>query len=357
MKKQLLALALAGMMALSLAGCGSSSSSSSSSTSTTAAAASGETEAAAEAGEAAASDVELPKKIEMQVPASAGGGTDVVARALSSYINSNSDSNTTVVNNTDGSGVVAMETVRTGKADGSELLFFHTSMCIKTATGVYEHTGHEDFKVIGAATPTNKGGYILVTPAGDITDVDSFVEAAKAAGGNMMIGVETGGSSHIMAGMLSKALGIELKYVEAGADTDKLTALVGGSINCALVNANQAKQYIEAGKVNAIACFSATDEGGRNDILPDVPSFAEQGYDGCVYGTYFYILANPEMDDATAQAILALFDAAAKDPDTAAILESAGMGMEFVPYEDAQPAMQAQQESLNVVCEELGLSK
>lgn len=354
MKKRMMALVLAGMMALSMAGCGGSGSSSGSSVPV---ASEKPAEAAAESGaEGQASSVTLPKKIEMQVPASAGGGTDVVARALSAYINTNSESNTTVVNNTDGSGVVAMETVRTGKADGSELLFFHTSMCIKTATGVYDHVGYQDFKVIGAATPTEKGGYVLVVPAGDITDLDGFIEAAKAAGGNMMIGVETGGSSHIMSGMMSKALGIDLKYVEAGSDTDKLTALVGGSIQCALVNANQARQYIEAGKVNALACFSATEEGGRNSLVPDVPSFKELGYD-CVFGTYFYVLANPEMDDATAQAVLALFDSAAKDEETRGILEGAGMGIEFVPYEEAAATMQSQQEALDVVCEELGLKK
>jgi len=345
MRKRVMAMALAGVLAFSLAGCGGS--------------AKQETkaeQAAAAAGEQAAAGAELPKKIEVQVPASAGGGTDVVARTISSYINSNSGSNTTIINNTDGSGVVAMETVRTGKADGSELLFFHTTMCIKTATGVYGHTGHEEFKVIGAATPTEKGGYVLVAPAGDIKDLDSFIEAAKAAGGEMMIGVETGGSSHIMSGMMCKALGIELKYVEAGADTDKLTALVGGSINCALVNANQAKQYIEAGKVNAIACFSATDEGGRNSVVPDVPSFKEQGYD-CVFGTYFYVLANPEMDDATAKEIWKLFDAAVKDEETRKVLEGAGMGMEFVPFEDGQATMQGQQEALTAICEELGLKK
>ena len=347
MKKRILALVLAGMMAFSMTGCGGSADSSAPASKEAA-------EGTAVEGQGAAAS--LPKKIEMQVPASAGGGTDVVARALSAHINSNSDSNTTVVNNTDGSGVVAMETVRNGKADGSELLFFHTSMCIKSATGVYDHVGHEDFKVIGAATPTEKGGYVLVVPKGDITDLDGFIEAAKAAGGNMMIGVETGGSSHIMSGMMCKELGIELKYVEAGSDTDKLTALVGGSIQCALVNANQAKQYIEADKVTAIACFSATEEGGRNSLIPDVPSFKELGYD-CVFGTYFYILANPEMDDATAQAVLALFDAAAKDEETKGILEGAGMGMEFLPYEEAQVTMKAQQEELNTVCAELGLNK
>lgn len=355
MKKKLMALVLACTMAMSLAACGGSSSSSS-----TTAAAGAEAADSTAGGDttAAASDVELPKNIEIQVPASAGGGTDVTARALSDYINKNGGVNTTIVNNTDGSGVVAMETVRSAKADGSKILFYHSTMCIKTATGIYDYSAADDFKVIGCALPTEKGGYVLVVPASSgITDVDGFVKAAQDAGGKYMIGVETGGSSHIMAAIMSKALGIELDYVEAGADTDKLTQLVGGSIDCALVNANQAKQYIEAGKVNALACFSATDEGGRNSVIPDVPSFYELGYEDCIYGTYFFVLGPKDMDDATAEAIHDLYAAAAQDPDTASILENAGMGLEFIDYADGQQKVAEQQEQLTAICQEFNISK
>lgn len=329
--KKLLALAAASALCLSLAACGGGSSTNDDGT------------------------VSLPKSIEVQVPASAGGGTDVVARALTTYISSNSDSSMTIMNNTDGGGVVAFETIRTGATDGSDILFFHSTMCIKTATGMYDYSAADDFKVIGAALPTDPGGYVLVVPGeSGITDLDGFIAAAQD--GSMSIGVETNGSSHIMAGILSGALGVDLNYVEAGTDTEKLTALVGGSIGCALVNANQAKQYVEAGMVNALGCFSSTDEGGRSSILPDVPSFCEQGYTDCVYGTYFFVLANKDMDDDTAKAIYDLFVAASQDPDTVEILESSGMGMEFAPFEEGQSIVANQQEQLNAVCAELGIT-
>ena len=336
--KKLLSLVAASALCLSLVACGNSSS--------------GNSGNSDNGGDAS---VSLPKNIEVQVPASAGGGTDVVARALTTYISANSDSNMTIMNNTDGGGVVAFETIRNGASDGSDILFFHTTMCIKTATGMYDYSAAEDFKVIGAALPTDPGGYVLVVPGDSgITTTDEFIAAAQ--NGSMSIGVETNGSSHIMAGILAGALGVDLEYVEAGPDTEKLTALVGGSIGCALVNANQAKQYVEAGMVNALGCFSSTDEGGRSTILPDVPSFYEQGYTDCVYGTYFFVLANKDMDDATAQAINDLFTAASQDPDTVEILEGAGMGLEFVAYEEAPGIVSSQQEQLNAVCAELGLS-
>ena len=77
MRKQILSVMLAGAMVMaSLTGCGSS-----------------------------ASGSGLPKNIELQVPAKAGGGTDVVARAIATQVGKDSGSNLTVQNNTDGSGV------------------------------------------------------------------------------------------------------------------------------------------------------------------------------------------------------------------------------------------------------------
>lgn len=305
--------------------------------------------------QAVAATADLPKNIEVQLPASAGGGTDVFARTLINWINSNYDNNLTVINNTDGGGVVAMETVRTAKADASKILLFHTTMCIKTATGLYDYSAAEDFKIIGVSKGQEPGGYVLVVNSDSgITTVDEFITAAKNSSEPFKIGVETGGSSHLMSGMMSSELDIPLNYVEAGPDTEKLTALVGGSINCALVNGNQAKQYIEAGKVNALACFSATDDYGRCTNLPDVPSFHECGYD-LVYGTQFFLLGPKDMDDATAQAVRDMFDAASQAEETIEVLTTSGMVNTWRPYEEGPAALKSQQDSLTTVCEELGL--
>ena len=297
----------------------------------------------------------LPKKIEVQLPAKAGGGTDVAARMVTDWINKNSNSNLTIKNNTDGGGVVAYETIRTAKDNASKILFFHTTMLIKHATGIYEYSPADEFKIAGVGLPTEKGGYVLVVPqSSGITTLDEFIAKAKET--ELRIGVETGGSSHIMSGMVNKELGISLRIVESGPDTEKLTNLVGGSIDCALVNANQAKQYIEGDKVNAIACFSATAEGGRNSVLPEVPSFCELGYN-LVFGTYFYVMVPKTTSDEIARELHDVFEAAASDAETKEMIEKAGFGMEIAPFEQSQDLCRTQQESLVVVCQELGLAQ
>jgi len=295
----------------------------------------------------------LPKNIEVQVPAKAGGGTDVMARTLGQEVASQTGSNVTIVNNTDGGGVVSMETIRTAPKDGSKILQYHTSMLIKSATKVYDKTATDDFKVWGVSQGTEKGQYVLVTSGdSDIKTIDDFV--SKGASSEIKMGIETGGTTHVITGLLAKASGVQVKYVEAGSDTEKLTALVGNTIDACIVNVNQAKQYVESGKAIALAVVTNGDEGARSSVLPDVPSMTESGID-CTFATYNIFAGPKEMDEEVAKKLYDAYSAAAQSDAVNEVLEPAGMAMEFLSYEDGPAKLAAQQEDINAVVEELGL--
>lgn len=297
----------------------------------------------------------LPKTIEVLVPAKAGGGTDVMARALTTQISKDAGINMTVVNNTDGGGVVAMETVRTSKNDGSKLLQFHTSMLIKTATGVYDKSAADDFKIIGVSRGVEKAQYVLVTQTeSGMATLDDFLKAGKER--ELKLGVETGGTSHIITGLLVKASGINAKYVEAGSDTEKLTALVGGTIDAAVVNVNQAKQYVESGKANALAVVSNGEEGARSTVLPDVASFEEQGVD-CTFSMVNLFCGPKELNEETSKKLYEYYASAAANDAVNETLAPAGMAMEFMSYEEGPKLVAEMQESINTVVEELGLKQ
>lgn len=330
MRKRLLALALAGVMACSLAGCGS--------------------------GKGKGSD--WAKSVEIQVPAKAGGGTDVMARALGTQVAKDSGSTITIVNNTDGGGVVACEKAAAGKKDGSTLVQFHTTLLIKTATGVLKKSAADDFTVIAVGVPVDEANNVLVV-SGDspYNTLDDLITDAKANPGSLLVGIETGGTTHVQAGLFAKAADLEVKYVEAGSDTEKLTALVGNSINAALVNANQAKQYIESGKAKALAVVSNSSEGGRSSVLPDVPSFVEQGVD-CSFQMLSVLLLGPkDMDAELVTKIHDYYASAAENDEVKATLAPAGMEMTFMSVEDGLKTVQDTQTSINAVVEELGLKQ
>lgn len=330
MRRRVLGIVLAGLTAISMTGCNGG---------------------GAKAGEWA-------KNVEIQVPAKAGGGTDVMARTLANKVSAESGSTITIVNNTDGGGVVACEKAATGKKDGSTLTQWHLTMLIKTAAGVYNKSAEEDFTVIGVAVPKDKANNVLVVSGESAYNtLDDLIAAAKEKPGEVMFGVETGGTVHIQTALFAKAAGIDVKYVEAGSDTEKLTALVGNSIDACFVNGNQAKQYVESGKARALASLSNTEDGGRSSVLPDVPSFIEQGVDFSFMMLNVVLVGPKGMDADLAAKIHDYYAEAAADQEVNKTLAPAGMEMEFLSMEEGLKTIQEMQSQINTVVEDLGLKK
>jgi putative tricarboxylic transport membrane protein len=294
------------------------------------------------------------RNVEIQVPAGAGGGTDVMARTLAAYVSKAAENNLTIINNTDGAGVVAMEKVRTARTDGSVLLQFHSTMLIKIATGVYNRNASDDFTIIGVSQSLDSGYILLVNPDSDITTLDALIRKAKAAPGQLLTGVETGGTAHILSGLFAKAAGINLKFVEAGPDTEKLTALVGKSIDMCFVNPNQAKQYVQSGRAIALGVAVRNENAPRSSVLPEVPTFPEQGFKFS-FASVNLFLGPKGMDPALTRKIYDYYVAASKDSGVNTVLTPAGFAMEFLPFEEGVAKVKAQQEEFNVVVQELGL--
>lgn len=310
-----------------------------------------------ESGAAASTGTTLPKNIEVQVPARTGGGTDVMARTLGAQVAKDAGVNVTIVNNTDGGGAVSLEKVANAKGDGSEILEFHTTMLIKTASGVFKRSAADDFKVIAVSLQKDPASYTLVVDSSSpYQTVDDLVAAAKAAPGSLKFGVETGGTAHIMTGMFSKAAGIEVKIVEAGTDTEKMAAVVGKTIDACFVNPNQAKQYVDAGKVRVLAVVARDPEGGRCPVFPDVKSFPELGYN-FTWSNINLFLGPKSMSDDLARTLHDLYANAYENPDVKNALDPKGFGMVFLSYEDGLKRVQETQASLNEIVGELGLKK
>jgi putative tricarboxylic transport membrane protein len=293
-------------------------------------------------------------KVEVYVPAKAGGGTDVMARTLATQIAKETKRSLTIINNTDGGGVVPMEAVRNAKPDGSKILQFHTTMLIKSASGLYNKKAAEDFTVLGVSYNPDPSGWILVVGANSpYNTVQDLINASKTK--QLLMGVETGGTIHLITGMLALETGANFKYVEAGSDTEKLTALVGGSIDGCFVNVNQARQYLEAEKVKGLVLLSSDKAGSRNPIIPSIPSLVELGID--VYFSSVNLFLGPKgMDPAIVNEIYDSYSKAALSDEVNKILIPANFNMVFFPQEEGIAFIREQQAMLDRVVAELGLA-
>ncbi len=304
---------------------------------------------------AIAKEINWPKNVEIYVPAAAGGGTDVMARTVSSQVAEDSGNNLLIVNSMAGNGVVALEKVRNARPDGSTLLFFHTTMAIQSATGFYDYNILDDFTVISVGSMDSDGVYALVVPADSYSTFAELVAYAKKNPEELLLGIQTGGSTHVMAGLITKSAGIDVRFVDAGSDTQKLTTLIGKNIDAALVNVNQARQYVEAGKINVLGVMSKGPNGGRSSLFPDVESFVEQGYKDVYLDTANFVLGPKGMNKDLVLKIHNYFKNAANSEKVEERLGKANMGFHYLEPDEGIKVLEDTIGKINTLVKELGL--
>lgn len=288
MKRRILATVLAGAMVFSLAACSGSSSSSTASTTAAATeaagAAGGEAAAPAAEVETAATSWEPSTTVSIIVPAGAGGNTDLSARVFAQYAKEMTGHDFIVVNANGASGSVAANQVLSAAPDGHTFLYGHTLVNVANIAGITDYN-YTAFKL--GPTFAKDPAQQLYTNAEKYADLNSFIEAAKAAPGQLKACTEVGAYTYYLLLAFEKAADIDLDLVDVGSNSDKITAMLSGQVDLMPGAYINCKDYLASGD---FACIGAPTEE-RYDLIPDIPTLKEQGidmvYPDCDFSFYF----------------------------------------------------------------------
>lgn len=213
------------------------------------------------------------KPVQVIVPAGAGGDTDFNARTMARYFTEITGKPMVITNINGGGGTIAMAQVKNGAPDGSILLFGHTGqLIVNEVSGLVDYSFEQGFDV--ACIPAVDKGIVLVSgKESGLKTVTEVVEKAKAAPNTIVYGTELGGYSHLQGLMFQRRAGIELKMVDTGSASDKITSLLGGRIALSSITYGAVQDYVKTGDLNAVAQYSAE----PNPLLGDIKTFKEQG--------------------------------------------------------------------------------
>jgi len=265
----------------------------------------------------ALAEVDYPvDSIRIIVPANPGGGTDAAARIFADYVQRNSDAVTAVVNQAAGGGVVAAQTVATAKPDGATLLFFHAAFHTANLSGNSPFKW-DQFTPVATVTASNEVYAVRAdTPYNTLAEL---IAAAQASPGTMNIGTQLGGTTQVKAQALNAAADGTMRVVDAGTESDRVAALLGGQVAVISMSVGSAKQYVQAGQMKALAVMNAEPD----TTAPEIPTTVSQGVDislplvQTVYGPM-------DMDPAAVAAIETLVKQMADDPEFKALVEKQG---------------------------------
>ena len=292
------------MLAASLVGCGSSAAPEA----TTTAGNSG-TEAAAPAGEGVG-PWKSGDNVYVDVPAKAGGGTDLYTRYLTQALSEVCPGVNFIVTNYD-TGEVGMEHVKNAKADGLTLGTCHGGAIIQYLAGSSEVNIKDDLKVVGIM---NQGGpqAIIAKPGAPYTNFTELAEYIKANPGDVVVGCSLGGTTQVLFTSLIEELtgdANSVNYVQCSSEADKLTNVAAGSIDIANCSIPNAVSYDADGKLTVlgslgpkVATLENMSELVGTELDKKFATTQEQNV-GVTWDSNYYVVVPKDTPDEVCEAI------------------------------------------------------
>ncbi|MDR0378935.1 MAG: tripartite tricarboxylate transporter substrate binding protein [Candidatus Accumulibacter sp.] len=213
------------------------------------------------------------KPVTVICPWAAGGGTDVLLRALSKEAEKSLGQTINVTNQTGGGGAIGHNAIRAARPDGYTVGMITFELNSLPPQGLVPFT----WKDFDPLMRINSDAAALTVPKDAPYDTAAeFVAYAKAHPGEITIGNSAPGSVwHIAAGLLAEKTGIDVKHVPFNGAQPAVTSLVGGHIKAVAVSTAEVRGQVEAGNLKIIGVMA----GERENLFPNVPTFKEQGID------------------------------------------------------------------------------
>ena len=246
----------------------------------------------------------------IDVPAKAGGGTDLYTRYLTQALTEVCPGVNFIVTNYD-TGEVGMEHVKNAAPDGLTLGTCHGGAIIQYLCGSSEVNIKDDLKVVGIM---NQGGpqAIIAKPGAPYTNFGELADYIKAHPGEVVIGCSLGGTTQVLFTSLIEGLTGDaslVNYVQCSSEADKLTNVASGAIDIANCTIPNAQSYDADGKLTVLGSLGpkvATLENMREVIGAELDSkFAttlEQGND-TTWDSNYYVMVPKDTPDEICEAI------------------------------------------------------
>lgn len=289
---------------------------------------------------ALSAQIDFPSRpIRIVVPFPAGGSLDNLARVLAAKMTESLGQSVIVDPRAGGATIIGTQIVQKAPPDGYTLLlmangFLLTPMLMQKAPW----DAFRDFAPVSLLARVNQ--VLVAHPSFEPRSVRELVAAAKAAPGAInFASFGNGTSSHLGVELFKKEAGIDMTHVPYRGVAPALQDLLGGQVKLFLTNFPEVLPHIQSGKLRALAV--ADDK--RLAQLPEVPTFAEQGFPGFLVYSWYGCVAPAGTPDPVVRKLHAAFAQALSAPDMIERLTKQGMVILNSPPEELRRFMQAEQ--------------
>lgn len=270
------------------------------------------------------------KKVDMIVGFAAGGGTDVMARTISPYLEKYLGNGTSIVvkNMPGASGQIGVTAVADADPDGYTIGTYNLPGTMARTLDRNADYSTESFTYL--ANVVNDPNVIVTPKSSDIATMDQLVEAAQDQPGGVTVAMSSlGGDDHFFLQKLSEVTGADYTPVPFSGSAPARSALMGGHVTMGIINVSEVVNFRDELNVLGIASQE------RSDMADDIPTFKEQGYD-LVNGALRGFVAPADLPEDVKSKLLSAFQKTYEDPDFQAAMRKSGNPTELTLGDDFQ---------------------
>ena len=320
--KRILAILLALAMAFALCACGQSAPQPAATAAPAAEAAPAETEAADKPAETAYPT----KEITLLVPFNAGGSSDIVARLFAEHAKKYCDQPFVVVDNGGGGGVPATTEFLSFPADGYSIEYAASApTCTQSVLSDIPYSVEDDIDYLCQVNMDDL--CIVVRSDCPASTMEEFVDWVK--NNDLVWGASNGGVHYFASLAMMADLGISATYVPTDGGSDSVAKLLGSHVDYVTIHPSEVFSSYTNGETKIIGIMSEE----RCELLPDVPTLKEQGYD-YIFAVLKGFIVQPGIDPAVRAKLLEICKSVLEDEEFIAACKDVGCYIQYKSGED-----------------------
>ncbi|MFO1143198.1 MAG: tripartite tricarboxylate transporter substrate binding protein [Amaricoccus sp.] len=288
----------------------------------------------------------------IMAPAAPGGGWDQTARTMQNVMQKEGISGNVQVTNVPGAGgtIGLAQFVNQAKGNPDDLIVGGYVMVGAILTN---HSPVDLSMVTPIARLTGEQEAIVVPAASDIKTIDDLVAKLKADPGSVSWGGgSAGGTDHILAGLIAKAVGVDptkVNYIAFSGGGEALAAILGNQVTVGISGTGEFESQIEAGTLRLLAV-----SGDERVEGMDAPTLKEAGVDVALEN-WRMVAAGPGITDEQKAAITADIQKLATSDAWKQELATRGWDDRFLAGAEFDQQLAADIEATKGILTEIGL--
>lgn len=288
------------------------------------------------------------RPIELIVPAGAGGGTDVLARAFAEAAKKHLPQPITVLNRPGASGMIGHGEMINARPDGYRIAVVFAEIVIVPHLGLSK-LSYEDFVPIARLNADPAA--ITVKADAPWNTIEEFIAASKARPGELKMGNSGNGSIwHLASAAFEDKVGVRYLPVPFGGAAPAVLALLGGHVDAVAVSPGEVVTHVQSGKLKTLAVMADRRVKG----FENVPTLKERGIDVSI-GTWRGIAVPKGTPPDVVAVLTEATRKSADEPVLREALDRLSMGYAYADADAFRANMRRDNETFRQLVAKLGI--